>query len=450
MRRPSVIFMNRVYPPGRGATGRVLRDLARSFAREGWQVTVITTGEKASKDRDGAVKVIRLKGPAKPGGAFSYAWVWLKMLITALRQPATTLLVTQSDPPFLAVAGQIIKKFKGSRHIHWCHDIYPDLFPALGVRFPDFVMAGLERVMRGALQTADKVIVVGRCMARQLSYTGIDPKHITMIPNWPDLELSADPHAADAPVQTRGLPPEKVWYEGAKPFEQQIKDEPKFRILYAGNIGLAHPIDAILAAAEILDKDNPEIEFVFVGDGPRFDELSKERAARGLHNIRLLPYQPARRLAQIMESGDVHLVSMAEEAAGLMVPCKLYSAFAAARPCLFLGPAASEAAKVVQDYHAGAVVAPGDVEGLVAQIRHYRFNSEAWFAAQKGARDAGAVFVPEQAIDAWIDRAWSVVKDEVKGETRKRVRSVAPPSKLTQDQQGAPQERQPEKEVEAA
>jgi NAD(P)-dependent dehydrogenase (short-subunit alcohol dehydrogenase family) len=47
MRSPSVLFMNRVYPPATGATGRVLRDLARAFAKAGWQVTVITCGPKS-------------------------------------------------------------------------------------------------------------------------------------------------------------------------------------------------------------------------------------------------------------------------------------------------------------------------------------------------------------------------------------------------------------------
>ena len=61
MRRPTILFMNRVYPPVRGATGRVLRDLAKSFAREGWHVTIITTGPKASKERDGGIRIIRVK-----------------------------------------------------------------------------------------------------------------------------------------------------------------------------------------------------------------------------------------------------------------------------------------------------------------------------------------------------------------------------------------------------
>ncbi len=413
MRKPSVIFMNRVYAPSRGASGRVLRDLARGFIREGWQVTVITTGKKPGMELDGAVRVLRVKSAGKPKNAIAYAWIWLKMFIVALRQGAPHLLITQSDPPLLAVAGQVVARFKKCRHIHWCHDVYPDLFPALGAKFPKFIMRFMKSRTLSALKAADKVVTIGRCMAKHLTNQGLESSKITMIPNWPDLELTQGDGGAAVSKSHKGLPPEKVWFEGAKPFDEQIKDGPKFRVLYAGNIGLAHPIETILAAAEVLNTDNPEIEFVFVGDGPRFDEISKRRGHGGLDNIRLLPYQPIERLRQIMESGDVHLISMKDDAAGLLVPCKLYSAFAAQRPCVFVGPSHCEAAHIIEEYKAGYVTAQGDVDALVAQIKNYRFNSDDWFAAQKGAAAAGEVFVPSAAIDAWVDRAWSVIKNEV-------------------------------------
>ena len=414
MRRPSILFINRVYPPVRGATGRVLRDLARSFAREGWQVTVITTGPKPAKERDGGVRIIRLRGPEKPGNIFVYAWIWLKMMVVALRHPKTHLLVTMTDPPLLVIAGQIIKKFKGARHIHWCHDLYPHILPALGVKVPGPVLAYVQRMTRSAMARADNIIVVGRCMAGRLVYEGIDQRHITMIPNWPDMELAqaGDRGSAANTAAAHHAPPVK----GSKPYEEIIKDGPKFRVLYAGNIGLAHPIETILGAAEILNAQHPEIEFVFVGDGPRFDEIAKERSRRALDNIRLMPYQPPARLRALMESGDVHLISVRDEAAGMLVPVKLYAALAVQRPCIFVGPAQSEAAKVIGDFKAGAVVAQGQPEELAAQIRHFRMSGDDWFAAHHGAAAASNIYAPKDTIEAWIQRAWAVVEQDIKPE----------------------------------
>ncbi len=405
MLKPSVLFINRVYPPVTGATGRVLRDLARAFAREGWTVTVITCGPKPGTVRDGGVRVIRVRGAARPRGALSYAMAWTRMLAAALRQPATDLVVTLTDPPMLVAAGRIVQQAKKNRHIHWCHDLYPDIFPAIGVKMPGFAMDWLTSLSRRSMAACDKTIVVGRCMAQYLAGRGVDARQITVIPNWPEPELTV-PAVEDMPQATKG----NGHINGAKPYAEQVKDQsPKFRVLYAGNIGRAHPMGTILDAAQILDRDNPEIEFVFVGDGPRFDEIARERTRRGLHNIRLLPFQPQTRIRHVMESGDVHIFSMRESAAGLLVPSKLYAALAVGRPSIFIGPAESETAEIITGFHAGAVVAQGDGQGLADKIRHYRFNGEAWFAAHSGAAAAGKVFQPAEAINAWIERAETVI-----------------------------------------
>ncbi|MCC7304814.1 MAG: glycosyltransferase family 4 protein [Alphaproteobacteria bacterium] len=407
MQRPSVLFINRVYPPVRGATGRVLRDLAKAFAREGWQVTVLSSGPRPGRDRDGSIRHITLRAAARPSGLFGYPWLWLKFLVTALRLPRTDLVVTLTDPPMLAVAGNIIRKVKKNRHINWCHDLYPDIFPALNVRLPEFLMRFFRRHAYKAMREADKLIVVGRCMARHLTAGGIDPKLITFIPNWPDFELAQ-----------HGSPEEIVLNYDAgnsKPYEEQIKDSPKFRVLYAGNLGRAHPVETILQAAELLHDSNPEIEFVFVGDGPRFDHLARERVRRGLDNVRLMPFQPESKLREVMESGDLHLISVRHEAAGMLVPCKLYSALAVGRPCILIGPEKSEMAKVINDFHAGAVTGQGRPQELSSIIRHFRESGEDWFAAHEGAAAAGNVFVPKEAIDAWVQRAWGVVEQDMKG-----------------------------------
>lgn len=416
MRSPSVLFMNRVYPPATGATGRVLRDLARAFAKAGWQVTVITCGPKSGTVRDGGVRVIRVKGRTRPGGIFSYSLAWIKMLLAALRLPATDLIVTLTDPPMLVTAGRMVQRVKKNRHIHWCHDLYPDIFPALSVPMPEFLMKPLKRMSRRSIRACDKTIVIGRCMAKQLAMGGVDPRHITVIPNWPDNELVAESEQEDSNeiIENTGYVNGNLQINGAKAHADQVKDpNPKFRVLYAGNIGRAYPLNTILDAAQLLDQQNPEIEFVFVGDGPRFDDIAKERARRGLHNIRLMPFQPQTRLKQVMESGDVHLISMREDAAGMLVPCKLYAALAVGRPSIFVGPESSETAKVIHDFHAGAVIAQGNAQALADQIRHYRLNGEDWFAAHSGAEAAGKVFVPGEAMKAWIERAWSVVEPDI-------------------------------------
>lgn len=408
---PSVIFLNRVYPPARGATGRVLRDLAHSFAKDGWDVTVLTTGPEAREEKDGPIQLIRVKAKQQATSIFDYMAIWIRLTMRGLKLRRADLVVTLTDPPLMVVGGQVIARIKKSRHIHWCHDLYPDLLPALGMSLPDFLMDGLTSLSRRAMKKCDRVVTIGRCMARQLTMSGLDPKKIAVIPNWPSRELLTVPAltvksgfrtVSGHDALRRDSSPIHV-----RPFEELLRDGdyPKFRILYAGNLGRAHPIATIVDAAEILARDYPDIEFVFVGDGKGQEALLQERAARGLENIRFLPYQPVDQLRGLMESGDVHLISMADDAAGLLVPSKLYTALAVRRPCIFIGPSYCEAARVITDFKAGAVIPHSEPEMLVQVILGFRNHSETWFAAHEGSSKAGRIFVPDEAIAAWIKRA---------------------------------------------
>lgn len=397
MSKPSVVMFNRVYPPVRGATGRMLRDLARALAADGWHVTVVTTGPKAAKEKDGDVRVVRVKGALRPRSVVAYGIIWLRMMMAGLRLKRRDLVVTMTDPPLLAVIGGMVAKARGSRHIHWCQDLYPDLLPALGMSAPDFIVRRLRAASYRAMGQCDKVIVIGRCMAKRLMRGGIDPKIISFIPNWPDRELVSRP---------RRLRPANSNAVHKELFASSV---PKFRVLYSGTMGKAHPIDTVIGAAQILNAGHPEIEFVFVGEGKNFEKLVKARDRQGLENIRLIPWQPVSRLRDLMESGDLHLISMNPDAAGMLAPCKLYSALAVGRPCVFVGPPHCETARTINEYNAGVVVPQGEPGQLADAILRYRMDGDAWFTAHEGAAAAGKVFLPDEAIGAWVRRARNVL-----------------------------------------
>ena len=80
-----------------------------------------------------------------------------------------------------------------------------------------------------------------------------------------------------------------------------------------------------------------------------------------------------------MESGDVHLISVTHKAAGMLVPSKLYSALAVGRPCIYIGPKRTEAAKVIHDFGAGSVIAQGRPRVLADEIKRYRLSADVWF-----------------------------------------------------------------------
>lgn len=390
----SVLIINRVYPPVQGASGRLARDLVRHLIEQGYKATMLTTAPKPGTQKRGPMAIRRVKGEVKPHAA-GYFMALVRLGLAAFSLKKHDVIVTMTDPPFLTVLGHMLSRLRKARHVHWCLNIYPDLFPVVGYNFPGFVMGMMRRISRAAMVCADTIVVPDPHMARRLEAEGVDAKNIVVIENWPDRELT---HAGELPAPSiRQLPPARA----ARP----VRADPvahKFRVLYAGNIGRTHPMDTVLKAAHAIATQANDVEFAFTGKGPGYDMLAARRASAGLDNIRILPFQPRARLRYTMESGDVHLVTMDSRADGLMLPCKIYLALAVGRPVIFVGPDKNLIADIIRKYSCGIVVPEDDVEGLVRAITLYRDDPDAWFAATDGTRKAFEGRTAEHGLARWM------------------------------------------------
>lgn len=393
--KPSILLINRVYPPERGATGRLLQNLAHGLQQSGWNVSVLTTRGAALDETKGYVRKYTVKSAKNSKTALGCLINLWRLWRKCLKIPKHDIVLTMTDPPMLACIGNKIAKSKKSKHVHWAQDIYPDLFPKLGVSLPKFIYNKMHKRAVRAMNSADQVVAIGRCMESYLKHHGVTAGAVTTIPNWTDFEIlapSSQDNIANLNVPT-GV---------AKRPDEMFRDEsPKFRVLYAGQIGRAHPMKAVIEAAQILS-DHQEIEFVFVGDHESQGYVARERTKRGLENIKFLPYQPIEKLRDVMESGDVHLVTMRDRVKGMLVPCKFYSGITIGRPTLYVGPRGTEVDQVITEYQAGLTISPDDPKGLADAIYAYRTNGDIWFQTQEGALRASQDFHPNHAIEKWV------------------------------------------------
>ncbi|TWA76050.1 glycosyltransferase involved in cell wall biosynthesis [Azospirillum brasilense] len=359
MDSPSILFVNRVFPPDKGATGRCVRDVAERMAAMGWRVTVVADGSGPSVAPPGVTVCRAGWGRSSKAGAMSgdvrattrgYLAAALRLIHRALRLPRHDVVVTMTDPPLLVCAGPLIAARHAAASLHWSQDVFPALLPVLGVHLPDPLMRMVERASARALRRQDAVVAIGRCMAGRLAAVGVPAERITVLPNWPDPDIRPVPRAENPFRQAHGL-------------------GDRFTVAYSGNMGLAHPMDAVLDAAALLARSDPAIAILLIGDGRRRAAVAEAVERRGLRNVRLLPLQPSDRLAESLSAADLHLATMDPRAEGLLVPSKVAGALAAGRPCLFLGPAGSDAAALLDG--CGQRLAPDDAAGLAAAIRRY-------------------------------------------------------------------------------
>ena len=397
---PSVLFTNRVYPPASGATGAVLAEMAGALVERGWDVTVVTgpaDGASDSEVTDAGVRVERVGAlqftrASTWKRALAYLSHYPAMLTRMLRLPRPDVVVTKTDPPLQLVLGALYHQIAGVPAVHWAQDLYPEIAEALGVIPEGGAFAGmLRKISTASLRQHNHIVAVGRCMKENITGRGIDARRVSVVPNWAPDTVSPVPH-------------------GENPFRAAQDLDGRFVVMYSGNMGLAHPFDAVLDAAAALEEERPDVQFVFVGEGPRKSDLQAQVRQRALGNVQFLPFQPYEELDQSLSAADLHLVTMEKEAEGLVVPSKMYGALAAGRPALFLGPEGSEAARIVRDAACGTVIPESSGTAIAEVIRRWQDDDQRNTAGERAHAAVADGF--ERAVGAFDQILQQVARDQ--------------------------------------
>jgi colanic acid biosynthesis glycosyl transferase WcaI len=291
------------------------------------------------------------------------------MLAKAVNSAAPDLFITCTTPnDVLDVLRARLPR--SLRIVWWLQDIYSvGIKSVLNRKLPLFgslvgwIYRGKEK--RFAAR-ADHIVSITPDFLPFLHRLGVPPQKLTVVENW-------------APVnEITPLPHDNTWKR-----EQGLSG--KTVILYSGTLGLKHnPALLSRTAMHYQAKGRDDVAMVVATQGIGADFLRKEVEARGIRNLKLLPWQPYERLAEMLSSADI-LTAIIEPEAGLFsVPSKILSSLCAGRPVVAAIPADNLAARTIQKAGAGLVVEPGDEEGFIARLD--QLLGDRGLRAEMGAR----------------------------------------------------------------
>ena len=358
--RRRVVFVNRFYWPDHSATAQILTDLATGLAARGWDVTVVASrlrydGGESLVERethDGVtihrVATTRFGRGALAGRAIDYVSFYLAAMMAAVRiLRRGDILVAKTDPPLLQVPLSLVSRLRGARQVNWMQDVYPELAVALGIRqLAGWPGRALTVLRSRSIRSSAATVAIGARMKEALIAAGAEPIQIIEIHNWGDDAVLA---AADDPAVLR-----EAWGFSAK----------RLVVGYSGNLGRAHELDTMLAAARVLAAQAAPVDFLFIGGGALRDRLG----VADLPNVSLRPYQPRAELPRSMAVADLHWLSLQPELEGLIVPSKFYGAAASGRPILFIGDADGEVARLIRRHDCGWTFRPGEGAAVAALL----------------------------------------------------------------------------------
>jgi glycosyltransferase involved in cell wall biosynthesis len=357
-----LLIFSSVYPPDPAATGQYLADVATAASARGHSVRVITANRGyddpsvvfPSYERLNGVEVIRL-GWSSFGkkryvdriiGQINFT---LQGLVKGLLDMRPDVVLVSTIPPLGILAAFITARLKRSSLVYWVMDINPDEAIAINLVRPGSISARLmEFINKVGIKSARTVITLDSRMAKRLESKAELRQPAKIIPPWPHEDIMKKTKA------------------GGRIFRKEHGLEDKFIVMYSGNHSWVHPLDTVLNAAKSLVY-RTDIVFLFVGGGVEKHKVEKA-IEFGAPNIFSLPYQSFDNLGESLASADVHLVVMGDAMAGIVHPCKIYSAMAAGRPILAIAPGNSYISEIMERQRIGFRYSHGDVAGVIRGI----------------------------------------------------------------------------------
>ncbi|MBA4356092.1 MAG: glycosyltransferase WbuB [Desulfovibrio sp.] len=393
-----IVFINRFFFPDLAPTAQLLADVVEEVRGAGLEVHVVAsrqayTDPKADLPSEGdfhgagvhRVWSTRFGRTGLPGRALDYA----SFMLTAtwrmfrLARPGD-LIVAKTDPPLISALAALVCRLRGARLVNWIQDLFPDVAVTLGVIRPhSLAHRALSALRDVSLRFASLNVALGERMAERIASLGVERARIHVRHNWVDSDLVTPLARSENPLRA-------AW---------GLSD--RFVVGYSGNFGRVHEFETILEAARLLDGDT-NVAFLFVGQGPRLEQVQRTVRELGLGNIVFQDYQPRERLRESLAAADAHLVSLLPGMEGCVVPSKFYGIAAAGRPTLFVGAPDGEIARLLALHQCGLRSAPGDAQGLAAHIRALAASAADCARMGQNARAAtDALYAKPLALADW-------------------------------------------------
>ena len=371
----NVLFISDNFPPESNAPASRLHEHARHWVRAGHRVTVLTGAPNFPEGKvypgyqnrwhqtesvDG-IRVVRVKTyMAANEGFFGRTLDYLSFMGMSVAAGAferrPDVLVATSPQFFAAIGGAGLGVLRRVPFVLEVRDLWPASIVAVGAMRDGPIIDALHRLELALYRQAAAVIVVTESFRADIVARGIAREKIHVVPNGADSSWCAP-----------------------RPRDQSFTDEHeldgKFVVGYFGTHGMAHGLERVLDAAELLS-DEPAVAFIFAGAGAERAQLEASVARRRLGNVRLVPRQPKQRMPVLWSACDVALIPLrADPVFAGVIPSKLFEAMAHGVPSVISVPE-GEATALVRETGAGVVVPPEDPAALAAAIRELSRSPE--------------------------------------------------------------------------
>ena len=261
------------------------------------------------------------------------------------------IIYASSTPLSIGLLALLLKKVSKKKYIFETRDLWPQVPIEMGILKNPILKQLSYFLERKIYQNAEKIVTLSPPMQSYIKQV-VPDKKIICVPNMADCE--------------RFKPQEK-------------KENPTFRLIYAGSIGLANGLERVVAWAEKCTW----VEFWIVGEGAKKQEIIYLVQKKKLTNVRFFKQDNKEALQNLFAQVDAVIISFANyKILETCSPNKFFDALAAGKPCFAnIGGWIKD---LIESHQCGFYA--GSPEDFEEKLKYIQQNPEILIQMQKNTR----------------------------------------------------------------
>jgi glycosyltransferase involved in cell wall biosynthesis len=294
-------------------------------------------------------------------------------------------------PATVALPAMVIGLTRRIPFVYDIQDLWPDTLDATGMVNSNSLYKLVDWWCRWTYRAATKIVVLSPGFKTKLVERGVPPDKIEVIYNW----------CEEGQI---GMGPRN------EVLARELGLAGRFNIVFAGTMGKAQALEAVLVAAESVGREVPAVQFVFIGGGIEAERLRRIAEEKGLPNVLFLPRRPFSEIGEILHLADVLLVHLKDDSLfRITIPSKIQAYLAIGRP--ILAGVCGDAADLVQRAGAGLVCTPENARSIADAVETL-FNMPKERLEEMG-KNGRSLYHRELAMDIGIGKFEEVFRSAI-------------------------------------
>lgn len=400
-----ILILTQYFPPETGAPQNRLHSLAGYFRDLGAEVSILTAMPNYPKmevfeEYNGVfyknetynnlkihrswIFVNKSKG-VLPRLLNYFSFVFTSLLVGLYKIDKQDIIICESPPLFLGITALILKFFKKSKLVFNVSDLWPESAEKLNIVNNKLLLGVSYKLEKLIYSKANLVSGQTQGIVKNISsrFSKVDTYWLPNGIDFNQYNISANGSGFRSNI---GL------------------NEADFVLMYAGILGHAQGLEVILKSANIT-KNQPEIKYIIIGDGPEKQKLLLLSKELNLLNVKFIGNVPRSQMSSAIAACDAYIVPLKKNDLFLgAIPSKLFEPLAMGKPIL-LGVDGEARELFIEKGKGGLFFTPEDSEELARNIHKFYANKDSLISlGENGKQFVSANFNREKIAKSFYSK----------------------------------------------